>query len=340
MLVVAPCSAATRRFRLFVMPTVLAAVAVVLMLAISPAEAQAAAPSNALAEAKSWGYQLNGLNVDLLAKSPYDVIVIDYARDGSQDTALTAQDLERLKKKPDGSRRIVLSYLSIGEAEDYRYYWKWHWGILWGLFAPSWRGPHNTEWAGNYAVRYWQPGWQSIILGSSDTARDGYLDRIIAVGFDGVYLDKIDSSLEKVGDQNPSAKTDMVAFVRKIAKAARAVKPEFFIVPQNGEELLAIPGYRTLIDGFGKENLLFGDETHGKANTPDTIAQHMQLLAMFTADKKPVFAVEYLDNPAEIEAARRRLVEYGLIPHFADRDLKTLRIGDLPTGENTKKKRR
>ena len=76
-------------------------------------------------------------------------------------------------------RRIVLSYLSIGEAEKYRYYWKWYWGWLFGWFAPAWRDRQNTEWRGNYAVRYWEPSWQDIIFAGNNS----YLDRIIKAGF-------------------------------------------------------------------------------------------------------------------------------------------------------------
>lgn len=315
------------------------AIATVLLglLAISrAAHAQDQTPAGpALANVKSWGYQLTDLDVATLAASPYELLVIDYTRYGSEDARLSRADLDKLKKLPDGRRRFVLAYMSIGEAEEYRYYWRWHWGILWGLLAPSWRGKHNPEWEGNYAVRYWQPGWQSIILGSSATARDGYLDRILDAGFDGVYLDKIDSSLESIGKENPNARADMVTFVHRIAERSRARVPGFLVVPQNGEELLSIAGYRSIIDGLGKEDLLYGEFANGKPNPPDTIAMRAKLLAKLALDRKPVFAVEYLDDVAEIAEARRRLLELGLVPHFADRDLARLRIGDAPTHQAT-----
>jgi hypothetical protein len=49
-----------------------------------------------------------------------------------------------------------------------------------------------------------------------------------------------------------------------------------------------------------------------------------------TAERKPVFVVEYLDAPQEIERARKQLEGYGFIPYFADRALDQMRIGDLP----------
>ena len=53
-----------------------------------------------------------------------------------------------------------------------------------------------------------------------------------------------------------------------------------------------------------------------------------------TADKKPVFAVEYLDDPATIQAARKTLTDLGFVAHFADRPLDNLRVGDLPEGQS------
>ena len=77
-----------------------------------------------LAAAKSWGYQLQKFDPDTLAASPHDMLVIDYSRDGKAARALTPEEVDKIRVKPDGARRIVLAYLSIGEAQTYRYYWK------------------------------------------------------------------------------------------------------------------------------------------------------------------------------------------------------------------------
>ncbi len=295
-----------------------------------PAAAQQR-PLSPLSQVKSWGYQLQHLDVAKAAESPYDVIVIDYSKDGSNDEALKPAELAQLKRKPDGTRRIVLSYLSIGEAESYRYYWQWTWGGTWytnwiGWFmAPSWRGPVNREWAGNFATRFWQDGWQNVILGQG-----GYLDRILKAGFDGVYLDKIDSSIEAIAKNRPSARDDMRTFVGRIAERGRAVNPGFMVVPQNGEELLPDAAYRQIIDGLGKEDLLFGEFKDKRPNPSDVIEKRKTLLKLLMDEKKPVLAVEYIDDAAEIAAARRTLTELGFVAHFADRPLDNLRIGDLP----------
>lgn len=112
----------------------------------------------------------------------YDMFIVDLFYDG---TALSAADLAQLKTKPNGARRIVLCYMSIGEAEDYRYYWQ----PGWNANPPDWLAAENPDWPGNYKVRYWMAAWQDVIFG----APGAYLDRILAAGFDGVYLDIIDA---------------------------------------------------------------------------------------------------------------------------------------------------
>jgi cysteinyl-tRNA synthetase len=322
----------------------LAASAALILLACAlsvprPACAQTSAegeptPARLLAAAKSWGYQLQNLDPDKLAPSPYDMLVIDYSRDGKAARALTPEQVDKIRVKPDGERRIVLAYLSIGEAETYRYYWKWYWGWFFGVFAPRWLGGENPEWPGNYGVRYWQEGWQKIIFGGED----GYLERIVKAGFDGVYLDRVDEYVDMVREKR-NARALMIAFVKALAARARALKPEFLIVPQNAEALLADPSYRAVIDGLGKEDLLFGEDVSQQPNDPKSIASNVVRLKLLTADRKPVFVVEYLDAPQEIERARRRLERYGFIPYFTDRALDAMRIGDLPDTKSTPDKK-
>ena len=120
---------------------------------------------------------LNALN-----ETNYDVLIIDYFFD---DEEYTNQEIAALKHKKNGCTRLVISYLSIGEAEDYRYYWN----DSWYSNPPSWLKGENPDWEGNYKVAYWETGWQNIIFGNSNA----YLDKIIARGFDGAYLDIIDA---------------------------------------------------------------------------------------------------------------------------------------------------
>jgi hypothetical protein len=46
-----------------------------------------------------------------------------------------------MKRKPDGSRRLITAYLSVGETENYRYYWK----PQWSKQRPAWIGKENKH---------------------------------------------------------------------------------------------------------------------------------------------------------------------------------------------------
>ncbi|MDO6604157.1 endo alpha-1,4 polygalactosaminidase [Arenibacter palladensis] len=127
-------------------------------------------------------YQFKELVLSELEKTNYDVIFIDlFFNDGE---AFNLEDIARLKTKANGALRKVICYMSIGEAEDYRFYWKKEWNTA----PPRWLDEENINWPGNYKVRYWDSEWQNIIFGHSEA----YLDQIIGTGFDGVYMDIID----------------------------------------------------------------------------------------------------------------------------------------------------
>ncbi len=166
-----------------------------------------------------------------------------------------------MQRKPDSGRRIVLSYLSIGEAEDYRGYWQPEWSET----PPPWLEEENPDWAGNFKVRYWHPDWQTLIFGRPES----YLDRIIDAGSDGVYLDIVDAYWHFQEKGRKTAAADMVDFVTALAIYARERKPGFLIVPQNAEDLLAIEDYLAIIDAQAKEDLLFGQQETGRSPTPE-----------------------------------------------------------------------
>jgi len=140
-------------------------------------------------DAKNFLYLINPENftnktemIDAIAASSYDLVIIDLFLEEAQ---LDLPDLLRLKEKPQGGNRLILAYMSIGEAEDYRFYWQ----ADWKENPPEWLLTENSRWEGNYLVEYWNNEWKSIIYGSENA----YFDRIIASGFDGVYLDIIEA---------------------------------------------------------------------------------------------------------------------------------------------------
>ncbi len=144
---------------------------------------------NNLSEAENFLYLINGENystkqdfIDAVKATNHDIVIIDLF---FNDESFSSVDIEQLKTKPAGGRRLVIAYMSIGEAEDYRYYWQPEWNIS----PPFWLGSENPNWPGNYKVWYWEKEWQDIITGT----KDSYIQKILDAGFDGVYLDIIDA---------------------------------------------------------------------------------------------------------------------------------------------------
>src|SRR3954454_11564030 len=104
-----------------------------------------------LSQVKSWAFQLQNVDPLEIKQSPYDLVVIDYGFDKQNATAFPREIVDLMRQKPNGGRRLILAYFSIGEAENYRYYW----ADAWNRAKPDWLGPENPEWPGNYPVQYW-----------------------------------------------------------------------------------------------------------------------------------------------------------------------------------------
>jgi len=121
--------------------------------------------------------------IQAVTSSNYDLLIMDLFF--NDDSPFSAAEIEQLKSKANGGSRLVIAYMSIGEAEDYRYYWQ----DDWKKNPPSWMDGENPAWEGNFKVWYWEEEWQAIIYGSDDS----YLGKILDAGFDGVYLDIIDA---------------------------------------------------------------------------------------------------------------------------------------------------
>ena len=268
-----------------------------------------------LNEVKSWAFQLQNVDPVEIKLSPYDVVVIDYGFDRRNATAFPREVVDLMRTRPDGSKRLILAYVSIGEAENYRYYWQENWLTN----RPVWLEPENPDWPGNYLVQYWHPQWQAILFGNPNA----YLDRILDAGFDGVYLDGADK-FEQWKRRRPSAAGEMVDLVGAIASYARAHRQDFLIIPQNGDGLLGNPKFVQVIDGIGREDLLYSENQPDLRNTQRSIAESVRRLRPLAAAGKPIFVVEYTADPELAASMLREINELGYVGYIAGRELKTL----------------
>ena len=292
--------------------------------------------STATPQGSSWLYQLQTADPDQIAAADYDIIVIDYSRDGTEDQKYTTVETDLMRSR--GTTRDIIAYMSIGEAEDYRYYFEPSWiaalGNQPGDDAPCWLGRTNPDWKGNYKVQYWSESWQITIL--------DYLDRIIDAGFDGVYLDIIDGYEYWADSDNQEgfsitenlAVSRMIDLVKRIAYHSRVTrgKTDFLIIPQNGEGILEYDtgDYLKTISGIGIEDLFY-DETNPV--DPEETLNRISWIDRISDAGKKVLVVDYVDDGSTGQANADRIADFlarsrekGYYPYagLSDRALDTM----------------
>lgn len=303
-----------------------------------PTEAESeVGPAPSLSDVRFWAYQIQGLDrgdaIAELANSNYDLIVIEPTRTLAGNEGFdTASAVARIKASADSSsdgRKIVLAYIDIGEAEDYRTYWDDAWT------APSGGGRGNPDflvatdpdgWSGDYPVVFWDDRWKDIVIYDDDSL----ISAAIADGFDGIYLDWVEayddvSVMDAAEEDGVDAATEMVAFIREMREFAEQRKPGFLIVAQNGSDLLdGHPGYLDLIDGLAQEDLSFLGEADtdwddpSSGDIPQDEEYHDYLLGVlerYAAEGIPTFCVQYAREPENVERALEDADDVGCLPY-------------------------
>jgi cysteinyl-tRNA synthetase len=208
--------------------------------------------------------------VNRIAASDYDMIVLDFIPSEVNNTDYPmAEVVAQLHDAP--QPKLVIAYIDIGQAEDYRTYWQSDWGIG----NPEWiAGADPDGWEGNFPVALWHDGWRDIWLGD-----DGYLQGIIDSGFDGVYLDWVEAysddnvvALAERDDVDP--KEEIVRWVGDIAEFTRGKRSDFIVIGQNAAELAERDDYLDIIDAIAQEQVWFDggadNDPQGDCPLPET----------------------------------------------------------------------
>lgn len=305
-----------------------------------------------LAAVDDFTYVLQGkkgkaLDLADVAATPFDMCIVDFSRDGEDEFTPAEVAALRSAEEPD---RVRLAYMSIGEAEDYRWYYD--------DISPSLIAASNPAWKGNFKVRFWEPEWKEVIVTGNAAVGASYLDRIIDQGFDGVYLDIIDAfeffgPAENGGeDVRRDAARLMIEFVGELAHHARVTrgKPEFLVVPQNGANILdpewfpadtlgpgdpptpeamaaqMLAEYFATVDGIGVEDVFY----YGKKKNNNKLKPQEDLLAaleVWRANDLPVFSIEYVSKKKKVKKVYEGLaVDEGFVPYATGRGLKKVKV--------------
>jgi cysteinyl-tRNA synthetase len=264
-------------------------------------------------DVQNWTYWLDNPDLERISTTNFELVVIDYSVDGSVKKAFTSGQIDTLRRA--SCQRRVVSYLSIGQAESYR----WYWQQGWKEGTPTWLCMPDPDWEENYWVHYWDSAWQRIIYRS--------LDAIIAAGFDGVYLDRIDAYQESYAAGHEE---DMVHFVAAIAHYARSHSPlgeDFGIIVQNAEELAVHhTDYVRLVTGIGREEVYI--QATNMPTSPQERANAERYLDLFLQESrgKLVLTVDYANHADLVRTAYERAQAKGYIPYVTGVGLDHLQI--------------
>ena len=300
------------------------------------------AKRTAMSEVRYWAYQLQGhesqAGVDALADSRYDLLVIEPVRSerDSRDfnTAGLVGHLHASHSSVLDRGKLVIAYVNIGEAEDWRFYWEDDWE------PPAESEPGTPDfivtrdpdgWEGDYPVAYWDSRWQDIVIQNEDSL----LRQVLADGFDGIYLDWVggyeeDAVVAAAQASGVDPAQEMVDFICAIRAVARAENPDFIVIPQNATELAQlVPGYLDCVDAVAQEHVYFnGDEeaaaadlNSGDVPLPETGEGYSrtyfeQTLTPFLESGKVVLTVDYAQEPANVAEAYARASAQGYIPYL------------------------
>lgn len=119
----------------------------------------------------------------------YDIVAVNIMHGR---TPLSRQAVETLKYKKIGSKRLVLAHVDLATAASYDYFWQ----TQWREGAPSWISGPTRDNPDRHHIQYWQPDWQNIIFGNTDS----YIYGLNAQGFDGVILTGLETYKYFLGD--------------------------------------------------------------------------------------------------------------------------------------------
>ena len=268
---------------------------------------------------------LDSARIDALAASSYDALLIDEI--GTSASAYSSREsaiVARLHSSAGTTfaRKAVYGYVDIGEAESFRAYWQ----PTWKPGSPSFilSGTDPNGFAGDFPVNFGSTAWQAMVFGSSASL----IDRAIADGFDGVYLDWVTGyNFAPVQAIDTNARSTMATFVAAISTYAKAKKPGFIIIAQNAPELSADPRYTRSVDAVLQEGLFYGNsatQAGDIAQTPAATAILLSELTFLEAAGKPVFSIDYATMSNNATDAYRRAKAAGVIEYVSDRALGAL----------------
>ena len=254
---------------------------------------------------ESFQYQLQRERFQPILDSQADLVIVDV-----DDSRFTPEQVAAIAGK-----KTILSYLSVGQASNVRWYWDKSWvdgnGDAVPGRAPSWLGRRSPHWAGAYEVRYWEPEWLAIL-------QQG-IDRVLDAGYAGVVYDAVDA-FGHWGDV-AGAPDLMKQLVMQLMAYGESRKPGYIGIPNSGYPLLVDDEYLASISAQLAESVFFKDGMPRPDGESDWAIKYLNRM---TEAGKQVLLIEYLAAQAPRQAACAKARAWGYVPYMARQQLDTL----------------
>ncbi len=268
-------------------------------------------------QVRSWAIQTNNLHLQrsaqALVDSRYDLVVVAHLR--STDAMKDFREkswVDTLKSSAarEGRRKIVIAYLGVAEAISTLAYWRKEWRVG----TPSFLAAPNKNWTESFHVRFWDPAWKRIVFES--------IDRNLADGFDGVYLNLAGYDYDEVQkaavEDKKDVKPEMARFVKEISSKSKARNRGFLILAAGAEGLGGHADYVGAIDGHVQEGVWFrGDWKDGIGDLPTPAEETRNLiqeLDLVKGSGKRIFTIDFASIPTHVSKACAEAASRGYVP--------------------------
>ncbi len=206
----------------------------------------------------------------------HDVVVVDPGYKG---------DIQLLKAR--GAK--VLAYVSLGEVAERRAHFAQ--AKARGLLVTE-----NPNWPGAWMVDLRSPDWHRLVI-------DHLTPKLLARGFDGLFLDTIDSALH-LERTRPATHAGMTAAATRLIRQLHARHPEARLLLNGGLPL--VPAIRGAVDWIAVESTFLAYDFKTKRSRPQPQRDTwLKLLAKAKRENPDlvVFTLDYVD-PSEVATVR------------------------------------
>ncbi len=269
-----------------------------------------------------------------LAAAPHGLLILEATRVGTHETSAEGEilfDCDEVSEIRQGGKR-VLGYLNLTEIEVYRDYWRDHARQTSpeGLFSAAWIGPRTSD--DERLARYWTPAWEAMLLGR--------VDRLMARGFDGVFLDDLlhyfsfvsgeflDWAGTGPGQRRTTFAAAMMELVLRLTDRVRRHRPDAVVVVNNG---VFLPGDAAAEIGAAAEELteryldaIDGILVESAFGAGENAVTHRALSDRYASRGICVLTVDFADQVGAVtqtpfrEYVRSRAAGLGFAPYAVD----------------------